>query len=277
MLLDKGDYMDKKAIAAQLYTLRDFLKTPEDIGKTLKRVKEIGYDAVQVSGVGPIESSRLKDMTDELDIKICVTHIPFERIKNDAEKVIQEHKLWGCKYVGLGAIPVEYRKSREGYEAFAREFSEMGKQYSDNGLQLVYHNHKFEFENFDGMTGMDIMLKESDPETFGFELDTYWVQAGGADPVEWIRKVEGRMGVVHFKDMAIKDDRQVFAEIGEGNLNWTAIIRACKDTGVEWCAVEQDVCQRDPFESLAMSLRFLEKLQASGRLTSIHAMNIMED
>jgi sugar phosphate isomerase/epimerase len=104
---------------------------------------------------------------------------------------------------------------------------------------------------------MEILLNETDPEAFGFIIDTYWVQAGGANPVEWIRKVAGRMGVVHLKDMAIINSQQAFAEIGQGNLNWASIIKACRDTGVSWYAVEQDICLRDPFESLKISLEYL--------------------
>lgn len=252
--------MDKSAIAAQLYTLREHLKTPEEMARTLKRVKEIGYEAVQVSGLGPVEPTRLREMADRFGLRICVTHTPFDRIMNDADNVIREHKLWGCEYVGLGAMPAEYRKDMAGYLAFAKEFSEAGKRYAGHGLQLVYHNHRFEFARFGGVTGMEILLRESEPAAFGFEIDTYWVQAGGADPVAWIRKVKGRMGVIHLKDMAIVDDQQVFAEIGQGNLNWTAVIEACRETGVRWYAVEQDVCRRDPFESLETSLRYLEKL-----------------
>jgi sugar phosphate isomerase/epimerase len=106
---------------------------------------------------------------------------------------------------------------------------------------------------------MDILFSETDPEYFGFEIDTFWIQSGGANPVEWIYKVNGRMDVVHFKDMAIKEDQQIFAEIGEGNLNWDAIVKACRETGVKWYAIEQDKCLRDPFDSLTMSLKYLGK------------------
>jgi sugar phosphate isomerase/epimerase len=251
--------MDKYSIAAQLYTLRDYLKTPDQIYETLKKVKEIGYNAVQVSGMGPVDPLQLKKMIDEIGLKICVTHISYDRLKNDIDAVIMEHKLWECEYVGLGSMPKEFRNSREGYSVFLRNISEIAKKISQSGLKFVYHNHRFEFEKFDGKTGFDILLDKTDYETFGFELDTYWVQAGGANPVDYIKKVEGRMGVVHFKDMAIKDDQQIFAEIGEGNLDWDSIIKECRRTGVKWYAVEQDICQRNPFDSLNISLKYLER------------------
>lgn len=248
------------SIAAQLYTLRSRLRTRKNIEASLKRIKEIGYNAIQVSGMGPIAPEFLKSMIDEIGLKICATHTPYDRIIKDTDAVIREHTLWNCEYVGLGAMPIKYRTSRKGYETFAKEFSEIGRIYKQNGLGLVYHNHRFEFEKFNGKVGMEILFEESDPETFGFELDTYWVQAGGANPAEWIYKVKGRMGVVHFKDMAIKSNKQVFSEIGEGNLNWPTIIKACDETGVKWAAVEQDVCPSDPFKSLKISFENLKDL-----------------
>ena len=251
--------MDKMTIAAQLYTVRDFTQTAVEIEKALRKVKAIGYNAVQVSKMGPIDPAHLKNLADEIGLRICVTHTPIERLKDDLDAVIKEHQLWNCGYVGLGSMPQEYRSNKESFQAFIKETSEIAKKIADHGLQFVYHNHKFEFEKFDGITGMEILFNETNPKEFGFIIDTYWIQAGGADPVAWIKKVKGRMGVVHFKDMAIKDNEQIFAEIGEGNLDWPSIIKACRDTGVKWYAIEQDKCLRDPFESLAISWKFLQK------------------
>ncbi|NOU95531.1 TIM barrel protein [Paenibacillus sp. LMG 31456] len=251
-------------IAAQLYTVRDFLKTPENIAESLKKVKQIGYDAVQVSGVGPIGNQELKDLADGEQLTICATHIPYQDLTERLDEVIQKHQLWGCKYVGLGGMPNEYRDSKEGYISFAKQASEIGRKLDAAGLKFIYHNHNFEFAKFDGKTGMEILLEESDPSAFDFELDVYWVQAGGGDAVEWVRKFDGRMKVVHLKDMAVTANReQLFAEVGEGNMNFPAILNACREIGVEWAAVEQDQSYgRDPFECLATSFNNLKKLGA---------------
>lgn len=248
-------------LAAQLYTVREFMKTPEDIRASLIKIRDIGYTSVQVSGVGPIEPKELKAITDDLGLSICATHIPYNRFKQDLKNVIEEHQLYECPYVGIGSMPVEFR-NEEGFYRFAKEFDEIGKELKKNGLQFVYHNHRFEFEKFSGKTGLDILVDETSPENFWFLLDTYWIQSGGADPVRWIHKLKGRMGVIHFKDMAILNDQQMFAEIGKGNLEWDSIIQACRETGIEWIAIEQDACLGDPFYSLKMSYDFLkDKLQ----------------
>ncbi len=256
--------MGKSVIAAQMYTLREFCETPEGISNSLKKVREIGYEAFQTSGLGPIDPHELKEIMDREGLTMCATHVSFDRLKNDIDAVISDHKLWNCKYVGLGAMPGEYSGSKEGYIKFAKEISQIAKTLKDNGLQFIYHNHDFEFEKFDGKTGLQILLEECDRSVVDFEIDTFWVQAGGGDPAQWIRNVKGNMKVVHLKDMVMGrtngERKRLMAEVGEGNLNWPAIIDACRDIGVEWYVVEQDVCQRDPFESLAISFRNLKAM-----------------
>src|SRR5690625_1899993 len=172
-------------IAAQLYTLRDYLKTPEDIAETLKKVKEIGYNAVQVSAIGDIDDQQLKDLADQEGLTICATHVGYNDLADNLDAVIAQHKTWECKYVGLGGMPPQYRSSKEGFVKFAKEASEIGRKLNEAGLQFIYHNHAFEYAQFDGVSGMELLLEESDPEAFGFEIDVYWAQAGGADPIEW--------------------------------------------------------------------------------------------
>lgn len=258
--------MQHENIAVQMYTLRNFTQTPEELRTTFQKVAAIGYTAAQVSGIGPMDPALVKEYADENGLKICATHIPWDRLENDLDALARQHQLWDCKYVGLGGLPEQYRTSKEGYRTFAKQASEIALRLKEQyGLQFVYHNHDFEFERMDGVTGMDILLNESNPEAFGFELDLFWVQAGGGDPIEWTRKVEGRMQVVHLKDMAIVNRGRIFAELGEGNMNYKGIIDVCRETGVEWYVVEQDICQRDPFESVAISLDYLKSYTQEGK------------
>lgn len=246
-------------LAAQLYTLREFCKTPTDLAESLKKVKAMGYDSVQVSGIGPIEYSDLKKILDDTGLSVCATHIPYERMAEDTEKVIEEHYLIQCKYPAIGGLPGTYR-NREGYAKFAKEATEVGKKLAKGGLRFGYHNHSFELEKYGSRTGLQILYEDSDPDYFKAEIDTYWIQHGGGDPAWWIEKLSGRIPLVHLKDMTVRDGKPIMAEVGEGNLNWPKIIDACKKAGVEWYIVEQDTCERDPFESLAISLRNLKAM-----------------
>ena len=256
--------MTHPVLAAQLYTVREFTRTAHDFAASMHKVRAIGYTAVQVSGIGPIPPQEVKSILDGEGLVVCITHIGYERLTTDLPAVIDEHRLWNCKHVAIGSMPGPYREMGEqGFRRFAQEANGIGKQLRAAGLTFSYHNHSFEFARFGQRTGLDVIYVESDPNNLQAEIDTYWVQHGGGDPAQWIRKFKGRMPAVHLKDMVMIDGQQAMAEVGEGNLNWPAILDACREAGVEWYAVEQDICQRDPFESLAISYNNLHAMGLS--------------
>lgn len=250
-------------LAAQLYTVREFTKTEAGIAASMKKIRQLGYEAVQCSALGPISPSELKNIVDGEGITICATHTDYAQMRDEPQAVIDEHQLWQCQHAAIGGIPGEYR-SAEGFATFAKEASEVAARLAEGGVTFSYHNHSFELERFNGRTGLEILYAESDLNYFKSELDTYWIQHGGGDPADWIRKLKGRAQIIHFKDMAMRGSTQHFAEVGEGNLNWPAILEACLYAEVEWYIVEQDSCyERDPFESLGISLRNLQAMGLS--------------
>lgn len=251
--------MAETRVAAQMYTLRDFTKTPADIAATMKKVAAVGYRAVQLSALGEIDTRELKTILDGEGLRVCATHVAYERLRDDLPAVIEEHQLLECRYIAIGSMPGGYR-SADGYVQFAKEASQVAAKMREAGFVFGYHNHSFELEKYGSRTGLDMLFEESDPKAFTMEIDTYWIQHGGGDPAAWIRRAAGRIPLVHLKDMGIVDGKQVMAEVGEGNLNWPAILDACRSSGVEWYIVEQDTCRRDPFESLAISLRNLRDM-----------------
>lgn len=252
--------MDMSKVAVQMYSFRDYCKTPEDLDNTLARLKLMGYRAVQISGVA-CSKEVIAEKCAKHDMKICATHIDINLLRNNPDEVANIHKLYDCKYVGLGAMPNESRKSKESYLAFADEFTQIAETLQKCNLYFMYHNHHFEFTKFGNETGMELLFKKTSP-AFHFCIDTYWVQTGGCDPVEWINKVADRMKVVHLKDYAVNlEEKPEYAAIGEGNFDWKKIINACEKNGVEWYCIEQDDCPRDPFDCFASSFKYLEQLK----------------
>ncbi len=253
--------MGDSRIAAQMYTLREFLKTPRDIARTLAKVKAIGYEAIQFSGFGPCEPAKIAGMLEGEGLACVSSHTSLQRLEEELPEFIEEHRLWGCKHTAIAYMPKEFH-SEKGIREFAAKVNKIGKTLAAEGIVLAYHNHNFEFAKAGGKTWLELIYDNTDPENLQAEIDTYWVQAGGGDPAEWIRKYAGRVPVLHAKDMIIgPDNKQRFAEVGEGNLNWHAILSASKDAGVEWYCVEQDDCyERDPFESLKISLENLREM-----------------
>jgi sugar phosphate isomerase/epimerase len=254
--------MSQTQLAAQLYTLRQFTQTPADIAKTLHRVKQMGYDAVQVSGFGPIDPKELANILNGEGLICCATHTPLDRMKNEFETVVENHRLWQCDYTAIGGFWQDSYTAQTWID-FAKQYSDLANKFeSAGGPKIGYHNHSHEFAPFNGKSALQILMENFLPSVW-MEIDTYWVQHGGADPIAWIKKCAGRLPCIHLKDMTIQPSRpveQLMAEVGEGNLNWPGILDACRSAGVQWYIVEQDECQRDPFESLAISLRNLRAM-----------------
>ena len=256
-------------IAAQLFTIRDFTRTRDDFAASMAKIREIGYRAVQVSAIGDISAADVKRIADDNGLTICNTHVSVDLLENDPDAVIEQHHLWGARHVAIGGMPPELRESEDGFWRFVEIANGIGERLHGAGLTFSYHNHSFELLRFGARSGLEIIFDETDRRYVQAELDTYWLQHGGADPVVWIERMQDRMPVIHLKDMVMipADDggrpQQAMAEVGEGNMNFAGILAACKRVGVEWYAVEQDICQRDPFESLAISYRNLRAMGLS--------------
>lgn len=256
--------MKKPIIAAQLYTVRDLLngKSENEIRDVLTKIKNIGYSAIQISGVGEVTlevADMYQKIAKELDLDICATHFSLEFMEANTELVIEIHKKWQCEYAGVGSMPEELRASQH-LDEFISRMNQLGEKLKKADIYLIYHNHNFEFEKINGIPWLQYFLDNFDPECVQLEIDTYWIQAGGANPVTWIKKVSGNMGVMHLKDMRITKNEQQFAEIGEGNLEWFKILEAANEAKVIYAAVEQDSFTEDPIESLRISYDYLNTL-----------------
>ena len=253
-------------IGAQLYTVYKFTQTEEDFESTIKKVADMGYTYVQVSGIGPIPADKVREICDKYGQKIIITHAKPDRVLNDTENVIKEHKIMGANYVGIGGMPDEYKEDLAGINRFIADFTPPAKKIQEAGMKFMYHNHQFEFLKYDGKLIIDWLAEGFSKELMGFTLDTYWTQVGGCDPAFYLRKFKGRVDTIHFKDIAlIKIPGEYFqvqkmCEVLEGNLNWQEIFAACKDAGVMYAFVEQDdKYMGDPFDCLKLSFDNLKK------------------
>ena len=262
-------------IGAQMYTLRDHCKTPDDIASSCKRVKAMGYDTIQASasGFNTIDPLTLKRILDDQGLSCAATHENL--LSMDAEQVkavIQKHQILGCQWTAIGGFHPKDKWTIAGWREFIDKFNGLAKLFAGSGVSIGYHNHSHEFARLPGSgdggdTGvaggtiaMQMLLDELDPSIW-IEIDTYWVQHGGGDPAAWIEKCKGRIPCVHIKDMTIGPDRQhKMCEVGVGNLNWPRILQACSAAGVKHYLIERDTGDLDPFDSLQISVRNLRSM-----------------
>ena len=253
-------------IALTLYTLRDHCQDINSLRSTLKIVKETGYQAIQISGVGVKDPMIIRELSEEAGLTICATHEPPNKILADPTDVVERLNILGCEHTAFPHPGPYAIDSEEACLELANKLESAGKILRDGGKQLSYHNHELEFVRYKNKSILEMILGNTDAKFLQAELDTFWVQKGGEDPVEWCRKMRGRLPLLHLKDYVVTLNREIlFGEVGVGSLNWDAIIREADEAGCEWFIVEQDSSTRDPFESIKMSFDFLmEKAEALG-------------
>lgn len=247
-----------------LYNFHSVIDSLEDLDNVLAKLEDMGVDTVQVSGIGFLNNYDVAKLCKKHGMEVCLNHLSFDRIVNDTDAVIEEHKALGCKNVGIGWIEEKYR-GEDGVKKLVEELTPAVEKLHAAGMKFAYHNHHFEFMRYpNGKTGYQ-MLTELDPELISFIFDIHWAQTGGVDPASYIRKLGKRISVCHFKDYRIVKDAEGnfvrdFAEIGTGNLDLDECYRACRDSGIEYIIIEQDSTPLDVFESARISWENLKKI-----------------
>jgi sugar phosphate isomerase/epimerase len=251
--------MSDMKVTLQVYTIREHLKDLEGFTASMAKVAEIGYKYVELAGVGAsVSAEDQKKVCDANGLAIVSSHTPYNQFADDMAGVVAKHQLLGAKFTGVGGLPGELR-SAEGYASAAAQMDEWAAALAEHGIGFAYHNHHMEFQKFDGRLAMDILFESTSPKLTS-ELDLYWVQYGGASPVTWINKLAGRVPLLHFKDYEVIGGEPTFAEVGEGNLDWPAILVAAEAAGTQYVIVEEDTCTRPCIESIEISYKNLQAM-----------------
>jgi sugar phosphate isomerase/epimerase len=257
-------------LAVQLFTVRDLTKTAKDFASTLKAIADIGYPAVQLSAVGcmnggtpEVDVNTAKKMLDDNGLQCIATHRSWDALRDATDAEIAFHKTLNCDFVAIGGLPKDlHDQGADGYRAFIAEATPVLRKLKEAGLRFGYHNHAHEFKNTgekERQTCYDLFI-DADPELWLLELDVYWCQHAGVNAERIFERCPGRTPVIHLKDKEVIDgEGPVIGAIGEGVLDWEHLIPAAKKAGVEWYAIEQDVCRRDPIDCLHSSYRYLRR------------------
>ncbi len=280
--------MSKKGlIGIQMSTIKSKIDELGAYG-TLKACAELGYHCVEVSQIPmtPENVANMKRACDEFGIKIAALSaglepimpgMPGEFLTTDFDKIVADCKALDCDMLRIGMLPMNCMGSRDKALDFVKRADEMAARLKEHGIDLYYHNHHIEFTKYDGEYLLDII--KNNTQHMGFELDIHWIQRGGENPVEFIKKYSGRIRLLHLKDYRIGEVKMPegpldpktfmaaftnvveFAEVGEGTLPIKECIEAGLASGSEYFLIEQDTTyDRDPFDSLKISRDNLIKL-----------------
>lgn len=241
-------------IGAQFYTVRDLCQTLDGLADTLKKVADIGYKTVQLSATCPYEADWIKEQLDKNGLRCVLTHTPVPRLTGETDKVIREHEVFGCDHIGLGWYSFDPEKG-DTYEKFIQTFVPVAEKIRDGGKLFMYHNHDNEFRRLGDKIILQHLMEDIPADVMGFTLDTFWVQAGGGDPGQWLEKLSGRVPVIHLKDYSYG---RRMAVVGEGNINFDRVFEKAEAAGTQYMLVEQDDCNgEDPLDCLRRSYQFL--------------------
>jgi sugar phosphate isomerase/epimerase len=256
-------------VAVQLYTVREYLKNREDYDHSLKKIAEIGYRSVQISGPRPIPEKEIAELCRQHGLTINSSHEDATLLLENPQQAVENLKALGCKYTAYPFPRGLNLENPDAVDSRIRQLNEVGRILSESGQTLCYHNHNHEFRKVNGQIILERIYKISNPEYIQAELDTYWIQMGGGNPVQWCQAMSGRLPLLHLKDVRInRENKPEFAEVGEGNLNFKEIVAAAGDAGCKWFIVEQDICPGNPFDSLAKSFAYICKHLVSDKIKS---------
>jgi sugar phosphate isomerase/epimerase len=248
-------------IGLQLYTVRDQLQT--DFEGTLAKVAQIGYKNMEFAGYYNRTPEQVRATLDKLNLVSTSSHIGAPLMRQDAAGQIKAAKTIGQDYITMPSY--SFGKDLAGWRKGVAEFNQWGAMCRDAGLKLAYHNHNFEFAPLDGTTGYDILQNEVDPKLVDFELDLYWANFAGQDPLALFAKHPGRFTMWHVKDMVVTDDKKGMSPVGKGTIDFKSYFAHAQQSGLQHFFVEHDSAAQYPGGSLASieaSYQYLHQLLA---------------
>jgi sugar phosphate isomerase/epimerase len=242
-----------------------------DVPGSLQKVADTGYKYLELAsyadgkfyGYGPVE---FKKLVNGLGMEILSSHTQVEAAGitlDNAQKMAEDHAKIGVKYCIQPWIVEEARTTIASYQKMAADWNKVGGIMKQHGIQFGYHNHNFEFGPVEGkIPYFDVMLAELDKDLVTMEIDLFWTTKAGRDPIDIFKKYPGRFQLFHMKDMYTREapyfttvGEDDFAPVGEGIIDFKAILAAKDIAGMKYMVVEQDLSKNGtPFDDIKTSI-----------------------
>jgi sugar phosphate isomerase/epimerase len=261
--IEKAKNADKPFGGLALYTVRDSMAKNAKL--TLQAVAQAGYVNVESAGYNNgkfynLSPADFKALLDEMKLSPISAHqgtVTFDNV----DQQIADLKAVGFKYFVIPVPPMgmftydavnKKMNMKGGAKELADILNKLGAKCKAAGLELLYHNHNFEFDkDKEGNVILDYLLEHCDKSIVNFQMDLYWVTKAGQDPVAYFKRYPGRFKIWHVKDM---DDQGRFAPVGKGHIDFKRILANKKLSGMQYYYVEQDQCFNEtPLEAIVIS------------------------
>jgi sugar phosphate isomerase/epimerase len=242
-------------LGVQLYTLRTEME--RDVGETLARVAEIGYEEVEFAGYFGHSPAEIRGFLAETGLRAPSAHVALDLVEEAWPATLEAAATVGHEFVVVPWIPESRRASLDDWRAIADRLTRAAAEARAAGLRFAYHNHDFEFRQLEGRTPMDVFLEVADPDLVQVELDVFWIVQAGGDPIAFIDRWPGRIPLVHVKDRTA-DGRMT--EVGSGAIDWAEIFGLRERAGIRHYFVEHDEPE-EPTKSVEASFRYLSRLE----------------
>lgn len=266
-------------LGLQLYSVRDNME--KDFLGTLKKVKEMGYDGGELAGLYGKSASEVKALFAEAELIPMSAHVSYQDLMPDIEGLVKTYKEIGCQYIVIPYLPEDLRYGTEKYPEVVKGIKKIAEVCKENDIILLYHNHDFEFAKTDsGEYVLDALYNEISSDLLQTEIDTCWVNVGGENPCDYVRKYTGRAPIVHLKDFYGSKSKNMYKLIGiesteeqsasfeyrplgYGVQNIQAIVDAAKDAGALWIIAEQDEPSmgKTRLECAQMSIDYMKDIE----------------
>lgn len=267
-------------IGLQVYSIRD--DAANDFAAAMKKVKDMGYDGVELAGTYGLSAAEIKKVLADVGLEVISAHIPLDDMEKDPDGIFAFYEEIGCRYAAIPWLAAERRPGTDRFEETVALIRMIGAKAKAHGIQLLYHNHDFEFVKVDGEYALDMLYRVVEPEYLATEIDTCWVKFAGENPAAYVRKYKGRAPIVHLKDFFMESDADkdgVYELIGvdkkannhstfelrcvgHGKQSFPDIIEAAEEAGATWLIVEQDRPSQGltPMECADISRKYLKSI-----------------
>jgi sugar phosphate isomerase/epimerase len=236
-------------LSLQLFTVRDAMGA--DLDGTLSAIRETGLDYVELAGFYGKTATEFSAVLKSHGLKPSGSHVGIEVLEQGFEGLVADCKILGNEWVIVPWIS----ENRRNWAELGQSLNAFGKKLSNEGLRLAYHNHDFEFRQDQGLRQL---IAATDPELVSFQVDLGWVRFAGEDPAKFLLDNRSRVPIVHLKDMA-PDRENPHVVAGDGAVDWTSVIAACVETGVQFGAIEMDMPPNDPVDDVRRCVRYFQE------------------